>query len=326
MTSGAAIEHRGRDGEDSNRGGEWHVRKIDYLSEPPVVAFLDFLNTMLVPGFPDVVLRVGPPGKREEVGTLVDVWLSSSGRDPLVRDRVARRSMLRRDIGDCLERCAAARRGREQHLTSLELRYQALKALKLTGVFEESCRYLLERASRGDLRLCLTEAAALIDADEADLRQLASPRLRYDFGLSSVYAAVNGRTVIYDDRLGAALGLLCRLSLERRFNYALPMGLAFMVGSGERDPSAGRFRFDAPRPGPALARWNTYASWILEALAANPRVRQVLRGTHAERMVQIETALWILGDNVADQVHPDRRRRRAARRHGERRLEAAVPH
>lgn len=293
--------------------------KARYLSDPCVTSFVAFVRDLVVQGSPGLALRIGPPGQRIEVDTLIDVWLSAGGRGGCPVERTARLRVLRRELSECLQRAALARHQGEARLADMELLFLAVQALHLAGVNRDAYQYLVSHAQHGDLGRCLTAAATLLGRNLVDSGRLSVSGPGYDFGLSGVYALLNGTSVIYDERLGAALGLLSRWYLERQSAPGVPACLRFMVGAAApygRDPSVEPFRFAEPRPGPEHARWTLQATWILDTLARDTAIAKILQGTRRDRLRQLEAALWVLGDDVTDQMSLLPRRRSGARRPG----------
>ena len=105
---------------------------------------------------------------------------------------------------------------------------------------------------------------------------------RMNAGFVKIYSLLCDYCVIYDGRVGAALGLLARQFCEATDRTTVPSALAFAFGTPKeapntknakvRDPSRGTLRFPRLRPD---ARFHTVqvmrANWFIRcALARNP--------------------------------------------------------
>jgi len=122
--------------------------------------------------------------------------------------------------------------------------------------------------------------------------------LRMDSGLTKIYALASEKSIIYDDRVGAALGLLSRKYLESINETEVPPELKFMRSNkSERNPSTTVFRFPS-RPVkskksnaplfPRQAYSNLMANWIVTKLAS-----ELKWSRH-----QVEAALFMIGYRV----------------------------
>lgn len=89
-------------------------------------------------------------------------------------------------------------------------------------------------------------------------------------GFTKIYSLLCKDFVIYDGRVGAALGLLVRLFLERNNYEILPESLAFYYGNAKnpnvnRNPSSGQYRFKALSTSYAVhIRCNLKANWVIK--------------------------------------------------------------
>lgn len=278
------------------------MQEQEYLAHPDVDAFVRFLRELTVDGCPGIALRVG--AERRLIGTLPDAVDAYSWQDEPFQATYAKLEIMREEMLDALERCAGATGRAERRLAELELLFVSTKALSFGRLYEGAFPFLIHQAETGVLSENLRQAAAVLDGCSEQVDAFDDRPFRSDCAMSKVYAMMNGRTVVYDDRLGAALGLLCRLHLERERRTALPDALCFMVGEAghpERDPSDARFRFTEKRAGREHARWNLRATWIVSRLAADPALTARMGGGPRERIRRIEAALFMIGENVADQ-------------------------
>ena len=96
----------------------------------------------------------------------------------------------------------------------------------------------------------IIQAVQLLQPGSAQgLAAFDGKRLLMNSAMTKVYAAADpDHIIIYDGRVGAALGLLARYSLMRAGVTSVPADLSFRWGAGQgdttnRDPSLGAFKF-----------------------------------------------------------------------------------
>jgi hypothetical protein len=172
--------------------------------------------------------------------------------------------------------------------------------------------WLLSRFEDGSLVQRIKEAVALLHPDSKEsLHRFDGKDLLMNSAMTKVYAAADaeGNVVIYDGRVGAALGLLTRRLLEGLNMTHVPEELAFRWGppttaaaakKRTRDPSKGKFHFDvlpnsstnrnADRIRADLAR---SAGHILNKVAV-----QVKKQGEEISIADLERALFMLGYDV----------------------------
>lgn len=164
----------------------------------------------------------------------------------------------------------------------------------------------------GDISSAIKRAVSLLkpNSDES-LDEFDGKRLLMNSAMTKVYAAADSEKaiVMYDGRVGAALGLLVRTMLEQRGIHSLPGCLAFRWGPSAapraaeertRDPSTEKYRFQqlphsstvaqADKIRAELARSTNRICWaVCNRLAA--------RGVNVAPP-EIERALFMIGYDV----------------------------
>ncbi|KXU87154.1 hypothetical protein CR51_36075 [Caballeronia megalochromosomata] len=133
--------------------------------------------------------------------------------------------------------------------------------------------------------------------------EMGAPRM--NAGWTKYFALALPGHIIYDGRVGAALGFLVRRYLERLPEHERPAGvpeaLAFLWGDGVgggklRDPSDGPYQFSKLYGGrygsKSWARVNVWANWVL-AEARERATAAWCAGPHGLRA--LEAALFMLG-------------------------------
>lgn len=129
---------------------------------------------------------------------------------------------------------------------------------------------------------------------------------RFNAGFAKYYALACDDSVIYDGRVGAALGLLVREYCNSRKLNAVPGNLLFRWGAQNpgarspetalpRNPSVAPYAFPQlpPQGGPAWAQCNILANWVLKA--AQVRASQAVWCQGADGLRRIEAALFTIG-------------------------------
>lgn len=276
----------------------------EYLGDAAVAGFVAFVRCLIVQGQPGVSLRIGSGGNRQEVGTLLEVVEAYRWRGEGFSAVNVKVASMRREMRAALARCESMEDRAERRLAELELLFVSNKALSWGRVYEGAFPFLIHQAETGVLSQNLRMAAALIDGSCEAVDAFDGRPYRSDCAMTKIYAMMNRRTVAYDDRLGAALGLLCRMYLERERRHSLPEQLVFMVGDRgdpRQDPSRNGFVFRDKQSGSEHARWNIRANWIIDCIAGDATVAGVLGRHHRDRIRRIEAALFMLGDDVGDQ-------------------------
>jgi hypothetical protein len=135
-------------------------------------------------------------------------------------------------------------------------------------------------------------------------------------GWTKYYALALPRHIIYDGRVGAALGFLVRRYLESlpRLEQpaSVPDELGFLWANGDgggklRDPSSGRYEFSRLYGGPygskAWARVNVQANWVLELALKSAQASWC---SEEDGLRKLEAALFMLGYDLsrADERNP----------------------
>jgi hypothetical protein len=127
---------------------------------------------------------------------------------------------------------------------------------------------------------------------------------RMNAGYTKYYALACDDVVIYDGRVGAALGLIAKTFCKSNDIYPLPNELAFRWGAQNgknplnRDPSDAIYKFGRlPAEGAAWAEWNIKASWLLNS-ALNKSNSPWCSGLDGLR--RIEAALFVIGYSIPE--------------------------
>lgn len=145
----------------------------------------------------------------------------------------------------------------------------------------------------------LRGAVREIAAEEPDFRLFAD-KYRMNSGYTKVYSLICADAVIYDGRVGAAMGLLVRHYCARLQANEVPPELRFPWGVARgglnRDPSRDCLSFPRLRNDGAFhAEWNVKANW---ALAEAVRKSAATWCSGNDGLRRVEAALFMLGYQV----------------------------
>jgi hypothetical protein len=140
-------------------------------------------------------------------------------------------------------------------------------------------------------------------------------------GFTKLYALLIDNFIMYDGRVGAALGLLGRLYAEEMGLEKIPQAIEFSFGSGKvsvgkqlagnrRNPSKGRYKLSEFSGNHYRhINDNIKASWLLKALADKTTSRFALLPQGPllnERLTAIQSALFMIGYDVRSKMTGDR--------------------
>lgn len=180
-----------------------------------------------------------------------------------------------------------------------------LKTLVWGGVTVKSTiDWLAAKADEGALHNSIRKGCCALLSDSSEsLDVFRDTRfLRSDSAATKIYAMADSRSIIYDNRVGAALAKLVCEYLDQMDIEDLPDKLSFMVLRDDvrRNPSVKPHReFDFKVTGYPHARWNQRANWIVNSLVGNDAVASVMGQFQRVSAVRaIEAALFVMGDDV----------------------------
>jgi len=118
-------------------------------------------------------------------------------------------------------------------------------------------------------------------------------------GFTKIYSELIDDFIIYDSRVGAALGFLVRRFLEDQSIDSVPDPLKFAFGAPRsaalnRNPSSEQYIFPQLRNDAVFhIKNNIKANWIAKELAQQSRFHQVDNGIRA-----LEAALFMIGYHI----------------------------
>jgi hypothetical protein len=156
------------------------------------------------------------------------------------------------------------------------------------------------------LNKSLSMACTVMSSKSPDLRVFKPTKTasyaRMNAGFTKYYALACDDVIIYDGRVGAALGLLAKEFCKRQGIKNLPEELSFRWGAQNgkkplnRNPSDVYYRFPKlPAEGAVWAEWNMKANWILTTALKYTKA-DWCNGSDGLR--KIEAALFVIGYSI----------------------------
>lgn len=292
------------------------MNKTEYLALPEVAQFTEFLRSRLLSD--DVqfahAYEMETRGRSEATipwscDSIYDAFLKYDWRysyqDPRTGEKHTGRSFDESER--VLSLLSKKLRKAVSEKNSTEASYCCQMVLDWGGVLGGNKKKL--ESFDGALAGYLAETKLLFDSREARLTNkylVSTEGKSFDVvmnaGFTKIYSILCEDFIIYDGRVGAALGLLVREFLEHQNDSkALPDALAFHYGSARnskvnRNPSSDIFKFPGLRwTYPPHIRSNLKANWILQDLTRRgagkfSTLKNPLRG--------IEAALFMIGYRV----------------------------
>ena len=180
-----------------------------------------------------------------------------------------------------------------------------LETLVWGGVtVKATIEWLAKRAQQGTLHQNIYVGSRALVADCLSDIEPFGPNgyLRSDSAATKIYALANPKSIIYDNRVGAALAKLVCEYLDHNNIEGLPESLSFMVktgGLGRRNPSDMHRSFTPKVAGYSHAFWNQRANWIINDLARYDDVVQAMGVFEGVDVIRaIESALFVMGDDI----------------------------
>jgi len=296
------------------------MNKREYLALPTVAHFIEFLRSRLLSDDGQFAhgYQVESRGKSEATvpwscDSIYDAFLKYDWRysyqDPSTGERHTGSSF--EESEHILSLLSKKLRTAVADKNSAEASYCCQIVLDWGGVLGSSKKGNKKKLESFDGALAgyLAETKLLFDSQEVQLDtqyRVSTEGKSFDVvmnaGFTKIYSILCEEFIIYDGRVGAALGLLVREFLEHiNESKVLPDSLAFHYGRAKnskvkRNPSSRSLKFPGlSSSSPAHIRSNLKANWILQDLTRRgagkfSTLKNPLRG--------IEAALFMIGYRV----------------------------
>jgi len=296
------------------------VNKTEYLAQPKVAQFIEFLRRRLLSD--DVqfahAYEMETRGRSDATipwscDSIYDAFLKYDWRysyqDPHTGEKHTGSSFDESER--VLSLLSKKLRKAVAENSSTEASYCCQMVLDWGGVLGSSKKGNKKKLESFDGALAgyLAETKLLFDSQEVQLDtqyRVSTEGKSFDVvmnaGFTKIYSILCEEFIIYDGRVGAALGLLVREFLEHiNESKVLPDSLAFHYGRAKnskvkRNPSSRSLKFPGlSSSSPAHIRSNLKANWILQDLTRRgagkfSTLKNPLRG--------IEAALFMIGYRV----------------------------
>lgn len=176
------------------------------------------------------------------------------------------------------------------------------------GVRAGNVSWLRNLANQKLLLQTLKSTRTALNAGDITDHVLTDKSLRFNAGMTKVYSLICDDFIIYDSRVGAAIGWivskycqskgLTSVPTELRFPWAPAKEAKGNTNPKRRDPGTQALKFPRLQPGPLHAEWNLKASWLLEAVLKHPNTIMNSCFKEASGKLQLralEAALFMIG-------------------------------
>jgi hypothetical protein len=173
------------------------------------------------------------------------------------------------------------------------------------GPYKDNICWAKQRMTQLPERIKL--GVRLLDSDSPDLSPFAD-EVRMNAGYTKVFSLLCKNSIIYDGRVGAALGYLVSLFLsgideDLRDEYFLELSFPYGRGRGKnarnRNPSTPQWTFPAlGQDSLEHAKWNLKASWIIRSAIESASRNGSLWVSAGDGLRRVEAALFMVGYQV----------------------------
>ncbi len=284
------------------------MRKEEYLEHPLVNGFIDYLIEISNNNFeyPHQYKERKKPYRKFEFKSLESALKQYSWAN---KDYF--------DTAEILAGLSLSSIESKQSEDEFSLLYNSLKILEWGEVYRGGVGWLADSAESGNLLLNINMAVnALESEDDSGLKFFKSQSpLRMDSGTTKIFSLMSNRSIIYDDRVAAALGLFIVRYLKRECVNEIPDVLDLMQGCSKGDKRARNgarntdYIFTTKTKnnvdkGFHHAKSNLYANWIIEEVVNDNRFSwEIIEDEEGEssttsRMRAMEAALFMIGYEV----------------------------
>lgn len=278
------------------------MKKLDYLEDKDVISFLDWLSTRLdVSGSINHQYTNRKTNKPWACDCLYDAyekykWPFSFNDLHGAKQKgnsFAANTVQLKYIRERLQSAYAA-------LNESDLAEASRMVFEWGGVTNGNVPWAKEQAKLQKLAAEYCAAKTCLTTATADDR-LSGFTQRFNAGLTKVYSLLLNDFIIYDSRVGAALGWLVIEYCQSANLTNVPPLLAFpwakakegtsSVNPKNRNPSQGIYQISQMISGQPHAMWNVRASWLVSELALKPSKFNKVE----DPMRAIESALFMIG-------------------------------
>lgn len=279
------------------------MNKQQYLSSEHINDFLDFIAKKLFDN--DSVVHSYHIRKSNKLWSCDSIWEAHQKYDWSFsyRDSEGRRyqgNTYAQNTQALNSLSLALRSGLKSSDADAALADASRMVFEWGGVIKGNVKWAADLASSGGLVREYQQGLALLNPETAD-DCLVGFNLRFNAGLTKVYSLMLDDFIIYDSRVGAAMGWLVVQYCQEAQLIAVPAALMFpwaaakedanAVNPKNRNPSTVNYCLPQFKTGLNHAQWNLRASWLLAALIEkNAKLSRT-----DNPMRELESALFMIG-------------------------------
>jgi hypothetical protein len=276
------------------------LSKDCYLSETIVSEFIDYFRATL-DGNEKIYLPIQIVDKKTPKNYPRELILTTleDGFDSYFWDRqdYSENSIKLSEISEEFKNAS------KNNLTINEAYFFAVKNCLLWGLgrgaaFNANISWADERKS--NLFNLIESGRNIINSNNPNIGAFQA-EIRMNAGYTKIYSLICDKSIIYDGRVGAALGFLTKNFLLKKYpeSSEVPNSLRFPWGKAKglgrnRNPSFGSLIFPSLNNNSLNhARWNIQANWIIDKALQKTSSAKWVRGSDGLR--KIEAALFMVG-------------------------------
>ena len=190
----------------------------------------------------------------------------------------------------------------------------AVNVMTWGGVRPGNVSWLLHPSTQKILLNTLQTTRTALNSGDTGHPPLTASSLRFNAGMSKIYSLICDDFIIYDSRVGAALGWMVvkfctshrlhAVPAELNFPWSPAKGSAHALTPKQRNPSTTLLQFQRLKSATHHAEWNLKASWILDAILKHPTTAACTTDCfHAlapdQRLRALEAALFMIGYDLS---------------------------
>lgn len=150
----------------------------------------------------------------------------------------------------------------------------SIEVMTWGGVRPGNVGWLKNAVAHGTLVNTLQQTRTALNSGDSQNPVLVMNDLRFNAGMTKIYSLICDDFIIYDSRVGAALGWMVKKFCDEAGLSTVPPELSFPWAPAKEDqdainpkcrnPGLHGLKFPRLRSGPMHAQWNMKASWLLE--------------------------------------------------------------
>ena len=294
------------------------MNRQEYLREPSVINFVDWFRKTLRHEsgyeFSHEYERL-TKGKSEKTtpwacSSIYDAYKKYEWEFNFTENDIKIRGSTYAESKEVLDRFSKQLRSAVQKRDDVTCHKICLMILEWGGVLgsekKGNKKYINEM--KDGLSTYLSNSKSLFESHEITLaRRYKTPgdetvNIKMNAGFTKIYSLLCDNFIIYDGRVGAAVGLLVRLYCEEKQHIeSVPISLGFYSGKAQsasvnRNPSSKKYKFKMlSDSSPVHIRNNLKANWLLKEALSQDCGKFTAEG---DDMRKLEAALFMIGYRI----------------------------